>query len=389
MRKIDEQLQVIRRGIVEIIPEDELRDKLEKKKTLRIKWGADPSAPDLHLGHTVVLNKLRQFQELGHEVFFIIGDFTAQIGDPSGRSETRKPLSPEEAEKNAKTYQAQVFKILDPSKTRVVYNSKWLAGMNLAEVLKLSAQYTVARMLERKDFKERFERQAEISILEFIYPLLQGYDSVYLKADVEIGGTDQKFNMLMGRTLQQRFGQEPQVIITLPILEGTDGAQKMSKSLGNYIGLTEPPSEIYGKIMSISDELMFRYYELLTDVSLEEIKKMHPKEAKKQLGRILVSRFYSEEKAKEAEEEFEAIFKEGKLPQKIESILLPYQAVDLLTLLLEAKLVSSKSQARRLVEQGGVAIDNKIVRNAKAIISLDSERLIRVGKRNFVRVSKE
>ena len=285
MKSVNEQLEIIKRGLVELIPEKELIEKLRSGRPLKIKWGADPSAPDIHLGHTVVLNKLRQLQDLGHEVIFLVGDFTAMIGDPTGKSETRKALTKKEVETNAKTYQEQVFKILDKKKTKVVFNSTWLSKMALMDLVKLASQCTVARMLERKDFKERFKNESDISILEFLYPLFQGHDSVYLKADLEVGGTDQKFNLLMGRTLQQRAGFEPQVVLTLPLLEGTDGTNKMSKSLDNYIGITELPKEIFGKIMSISDGLMMRYYELLTDLPLEGIKTLHPKEAKVQLAK--------------------------------------------------------------------------------------------------------
>jgi tyrosyl-tRNA synthetase len=388
MKSAKEQLEIIKRGVIEVIPEDELLTKLSAGRPLRIKWGADPSAPDIHLGHTVVLSKLRQFQELGHEVIFIIGDFTAMIGDPSGKSETRKALPREVVDENAKTYKKQVFKILDEGKTRVVYNSHWLEKMDLLSVFKLSSQYTVARMLERKDFKERFESQKDISVLEFLYPLLQGYDSVHLKADIEIGGTDQKFNLLMGRTLQQRYGEEQQVIVTLPLLEGTDGVQKMSKSLNNYIGITEAPSEIFGKTMSISDKLMHRYYELLTSIPLEEVKAMHPKEAKKKLAALLVERFYSKKEAAAAEEEFESIFKEGKKPQDIELFKVKSKEIGIVDLLSGSKLAPSKTEARRLIQQGGVSIDNIVVTDDKFTVDLSTERILKVGKRKFLRVAQ-
>ena len=383
---LKEQLKIISRGIVELIPEAELRQKLQLGRPLRIKWGADPSAPDIHLGHTVILNKLRQFQDLGHEIIFLIGDFTAMIGDPSGKSETRKPLSEQQVTQNAKSYTDQVFKILDHKKTKVVANSQWLKKMDLMDLFKLSAQYTVARMLERKDFKKRFEKEQDISVLEFLYPLLQGYDSVHLKADVEIGGTDQKFNLLMGRTLQQRYKQKPQVVITLPLLEGTDGVQKMSKSLGNYIGITEPPGEIFGKTMSISDQLMLCYYELLTDFSLEKVKAMHPKEAKKKLAALLVSRFYSEREAKLAETEFESVFKQGKLPQDIPVKTFAQKELNIVELLLAGGLVASKASARRLLKQGGVRVDDQTISDDKYIVKLETEKVINVGKRNFLRV---
>jgi len=382
-------MKEIKRGTVEIISEAELAKKLKQGKPLRIKWGADPSAPDIHLGHTVVLNKLKQFQDLGHEIIFLIGDFTAMIGDPSGKSETRQVLSKEEVKKNAESYQEQVFKILDRNKTRVVYNSEWLEKMGLIDVFELSRQYTVARMLERKDFKERFEKQTEISIIEFLYPLLQGHDSVHLQADVEVGGTDQKFNLLMGRTLQQRAGQESQVVITLPLLEGTDGVKKMSKSLGNYIGITELPKEIFGKIMSISDKLMLRYYELLTLEPLYKIKKMHPKEAKQKLASILVERFYDKKAAAEAKKEFDAIFAKGSLPKDIEEKIINKKQISIIDLLIETKLTASKSEARRLIKQGGVKVDDKVVIDEKEIINLDKERIIKVGKRKFVKVKNK
>lgn len=386
MKNYDEQLELIRRGAVEIIPENELVEKLKLGRPLRIKFGADPSAPDIHMGHTVVLNKLLQFQELGHHIIFLIGDFTAMIGDPSGKSEARKPLSREQVEANAGSYKEQVFRILDKRKTEIVYNSHWLEKMNLMDVFKLSAQYTVARMLERKDFAARFEGEKDISILEFLYPLLQGHDSVHLKADIEIGGTDQKFNLLMGRTLQQKAGQAAQVVLTMPLLEGTDGVQKMSKSLGNYIGITEEPNEIYGKIMSISDQLMIRYYELLTTESLAEIKTAHPMDAKKKLARILVARFYDDRAAAAAEEHFTSVFKKGEVPREVELYTTGHRQLPLLDLLTEAGLAPSRSEAKRLVQQGGVSIDGQIAADEKAVVSLEQERTIKVGKRKFLRV---
>lgn len=387
MKSAEEQLAIIKRGIVEVIPEEELMAKLKTGKPLAIKWGADPSAPDLHLGHTVILHKLRQLQDLGHLVVFIIGDFTAMIGDPTGKSETRPQLSPEEVAKNAATYTEQVFKVLDPKRTKIVFNSEWLKKMDLMDIFKLSSKYTVARMLERKDFKKRFNEDSDISVLEFLYPLLQGYDSVQLHSDIEVGGTDQKFNLLMGRTLQQRYGQASQAIITLPMLEGTDGVQKMSKSLGNYIGITEPPREIFGKIMSISDPLMLRYFELLTDIPLPEVKALHPKEAKQRLACTLVARFYTEAAALEAEQGFNSVFKEGNLPEDIEVVKLAHQELGIIDLLAETKLAASKGEARRLVQQGGVSLDGEIVKDETAMVQLGSERLLKVGKRKFLRVS--
>ena len=380
------QLENIKQNCVELIPEDELIEKLKKGKPLKIKWGADPSAPDIHLGHTVVLNKLRQLQDLGHEIIFLIGDFTAMIGDPSGKSETRKPLSKAEVERNSKTYQDQVFKILDKKKTKVVYNSHWLSKLKLEDVINLAGKYTVARMLERDDFMNRFEKERPISIHEFLYPLIQGYDSVHLKADIEVGGTDQKFNMLVGRELQREFKEEPQVIITLPLLEGTDGVQKMSKSLNNFIGITEPPAEIFGKTMSISDTLMLRYYELLTDVPLAEVKLMHPKEAKARLGKIFVARFYSEAEAMVAEAAFESVFAKGNLPEDLKLVTLKAKKMAIAKLVVDSGLAPSTSVARRLIKQGGVRVDDRVVSDENEVIDLASEKVLNVGKRKFVRV---
>jgi len=390
MLSIEEQLEIIKRGAIDLIPEDEFIKKLGKGKPLRIKWGADPSAPDIHLGHTVVLNKLRQFQDLGHEVIFIVGDFTARIGDPTGKSETRKPLTKEEVESNARTYQEQIFKLLDRNKTKVVFNNEWLSKMKIEEVINLAAKYTVARMLERDDFMNRFEKERPISIHEFLYPLLQGYDSVMVKADVEVGGSDQKFNMLVGRELQREYNEEPQIILTLPLLEGTDGIQKMSKSLGNYIGITEPPAEIYGKTMSISDELMDRYFVLLTNFPVEEIKAMHPMEAKKKLARFLVTQFHNEAAAEQVEKEFGAVFSEGKLPKDIPLEFIPpwenkfiIPAYKLLVLL---KLVESASEARRLIDQGGVRVNDRVLTDPTELVDYTQEVLVNVGKRKFMRV---
>lgn len=389
MKSVEEQLKIIKRGLVEIIPEAELVKKLKTGKPLKVKWGADPSAPDIHIGHTVVLNKLRQLQELGHQIIFLIGDFTAMIGDPSGKSETRKQMSREEVEENAKTYQKQVFKVLDKKKTKVVYNSHWLKKMDLMDVFKLSAQYTVARMLERKDFKERFRNEVDISVLEFMYPLLQGYDSVHLRSDIEIGGTDQKFNLLMGRTLQQRYGQAPQVVLTLPLLEGTDGVQKMSKSLNNYIGITEPAKEIFGKVMSISDKLMYRYYELLSDIDLSQVKAMHPKEAKKVLAGIIVARFYDRATAQAAEKEFESIFSQGNQPKDIPSKKLGKSKVSIIEALTSTGMVASNSEAKRAIKQGGVKVEGKILLDENAVIDITTPIILQKGKRLFVKVSKQ
>lgn len=387
MISVEEQLSIIKKGCVELIPEEELKEKLKKGKPLKVKWGADPSAPDIHLGHTVVLHKLKQLQHLGHEIIFLIGDFTAMIGDPTGKSETRKPLTKDEVANNSKTYQDQVFKILDRKKTKVVYNSHWLKKLTIEDTINLAGKYTVARMLERDDFMNRFEKERPISIHEFLYPLIQGYDSVHLKADIEIGGTDQKFNMLVGRELQREFKEEPQIILTLPLLEGTDGVQKMSKSLNNYIGITEPPSEIFGKTMSISDTLMFRYYDLLTEIPAAEAKKMHPKEAKKKLAGLLVARFYDEKAAKEAEKEFESVFAKGQLPQEI-----PFKKLSgkpnwsITEVLTSTGMAASGAEARRLVDQGGVRIDDQVAQKSTLMIEKNKEHLINVGKRKFMRI---
>ncbi len=330
MLKPEKQLEIIKRGAVEIIVEEDLLRKLrkscEEERPLKIKAGFDPTAPDIHLGHTVLLEKMRQFQELGHEITFLIGDFTGMIGDPTGRSETRIPLTKEDALKNAETYKKQVFKILDPEKTRVRFNSEWLANMNVMDLISLGAMQTVARMLEREDFKNRFKAQQDITILEFYYPLFQAYDSVYLRSDVELGGTDQKFNILMGRTMQRKMGVEEQVVVLMPLLEGLDGVNKMSKSLGNYIGITEPPKEMYGKIMSVSDKLMLRYYELLSHISIEELNalkeglqtgKIHPKRAKENLALEIVERYWGKDEAIKAKEEFERVFKDKGMPDEI------------------------------------------------------------------------
>jgi len=398
---IEEELNVLLRGVVEVISEKELNQKLlsahAEKRALKVKAGFDPTAPDLHLGHTVLLQKLKHFQELGHEIYFLIGDFTAMIGDPSGKSETRPALTREEVLINAQTYKEQIFKILEPSKTKVVFNSSWLNKMSAIDVVKLCSHYTVARMLERDDFHKRFLSEQPISIHEFIYPLFQGYDSIALQADVEVGGTDQKFNLLVGRELQRDFGQEPQVVMTLPLLEGLDGVQKMSKSLGNYIGITEPPQEMFGKIMSISDQLMWRYYELLSDSSLKEISSLkdkvqkgslHPKEAKKQLAIEIVTRFHGQKAAKEAEAEFERVFKHKKLPKKIEEITIswPEGKIWLPKLLQLAHLTSSTSEAKRLIKQGGVKINQEKVMSPETEIPSDKTYLIQLGKKKFKKV---
>ena len=384
-----EQLKVIKRGTMEIVSEEELLSKLSEGRKLRIKYGADPSRPDLHLGHAVPLRKLRQFQDLGHEVIFLIGDFTATIGDPSGRADLREPLTQEEVLKNARTYEEQVLKILDKKMTKVVFNGEWLDKMSLRGLVELASKQTVARVLERAEFKERLEKGDEISILEFFYPLLQAYDSVVLRADVEVGGTDQKFNLLMGRTIQRRYGQQPQVAVTLPLLEGTDGRRKMSKSYDNYIGVDESPREMFGKTMSISDGLMLRYYELLTDFPLSEIRKMHPRQAKKKLAREIVTLYHDAESARKAEEEFENIFQKRGLPDnlKLKTLYVKGDKVPLVGLLdVGLALTDSKSEFRRLIQQGGVKVNGQCINDINAGLEVGKEYLIQVGKRRFKRV---
>ncbi|MBI3753061.1 MAG: tyrosine--tRNA ligase [Deltaproteobacteria bacterium] len=398
MTDIQTQLSLIKRGAAELILEDELIKKLETGKPLRIKAGFDPTAPDLHLGHTVLIHKLKQFQELGHHVIFLIGDFTGMIGDPTGKSETRKPLTKEEVAKNAETYKTQIFKILDEKKTEIVFNSQWLAAMNVIDVVKLGAMQTVARMLEREDFKKRFHNQQDITILEFYYPLFQAYDSVYLKADVELGGTDQLFNLLMGRTLQKRMGQEPQVVMTMPLLEGTDGVQKMSKSLGNYIGITESPGEIFGKLMSVSDELMVRYYELLSSLSNGELEALkdglkkgavHPRNAKARLAKEIVARFHGNDAATKAASEFDKVFKSKGIPEEIEekTVVIQSEAIGIVDLLKRAALTPSTSEARRLILQGGVSVEGEKITDINLRLHAHKDYLLKLGKRRFAKVS--
>lgn len=392
---IDEQIRVIKEGAAELIGEDELRRKLKRGKPLRIKAGFDPTSADLHLGHTVVMHKLRHFQELGHQVLFLIGDFTARIGDPTGRSETRPTLSNDEIAANAETYQMQAFKILDESLTKVMWNSAWMDSMDAAGLIRLASEYTVARMLERDDFEKRYRAEKPISIHEFLYPLVQGYDSVAMQADVELGGTDQKFNLLVGRELQRSHGQEPQVVLTMPLLEGLDGVQKMSKSLGNAIGITESPSEMYGKVMSVSDELMMRYYELLSDTayaSLQRIRsgELHPMEAKKALAAEIVGRYHGAGCAAQARADFEAQFQKGGLPDEVPEFDWTEEggaAVWVCRLLKETGLAKSNAEARRLVDQGGVRIDDVRVDDAEMQIPAAGRPLIRVGKRRILRVN--
>ncbi len=397
MQSVQQSLAIIRRGAEEILVESELIEKLETGRPLRIKAGFDPTAPDLHLGHTVLLNKLKQFQDLGHEILFLIGDFTGMIGDPTGKNVTRKPLTPEQVQENAKSYQEQVFKILDPEKTTVVFNSEWMNRMSSADMIRLASNHTVARMLERDDFDKRYKGGQPIAIHEFLYPLIQGYDSVELEADVELGGTDQKFNLLMGRELQKAYGKPQQSILTMPILEGLDGVQKMSKSLGNYIGINDSPKDIFGKLMSISDKLMWRYIELLSFKSLDEIQQWrddvatgaNPIEIKKTFAEEIVSRFHSKEEGKQAREGFANQFKKGQIPEDIAEITLTVGAEGLAiaNILKDAGLTSSTSDALRMIKQGAVKIDSQKIEDKNLTISQGNEHIIQVGKRKFAKVT--
>lgn len=381
---ITKQLEIIKRGAVNIISEEELIKKLEENRPLIIKAGFDPTAPDIHLGHTVLLRKLRQFQDLGHKVVFLIGDFTGRIGDPSGKSELRKQLTCEEVAKNAKTYKEQVSKILDLRKLKIVFNSGWFEKMPVVEMLKLTTHASVSQMLARDDFKKRFSNGDNISILEFLYPLMQGYDSVVLKADIELGGTDQVFNLLFARELQKDFNQPQQVVITMSLLEGTDGIQKMSKSYGNYIGINEPTGEIFGKVMSVSDEMMMKYYNLLTEEDLGKIKEMHPKEAKLKLAEIIAAQYHGKQAAEKAREEFDRIFSQGELPKDIQVYNLEGKSFTLIDILIDSGLTVSKNEARRLICQGGVYFDGERVDKEEAV--MDKEGIIKVGKRRFLKL---
>ncbi|MGZ8955380.1 MAG: tyrosine--tRNA ligase [Methylovulum sp.] len=389
-------LTYLLRGADEVLVEQELIKKLEEKRPLRIKAGFDPTAPDLHLGHTVLINKLKQFQDLGHEILFLIGDFTGMIGDPTGKNITRKPLTREEVLANAKTYQEQVFKILDPDKTQVMFNSTWMNAMSPTDLIQLAAKHTVARMLERDDFNKRFKGGQPIAIHEFLYPLIQGYDSVAMKADVELGGTDQKFNLLMGRQLQEVFGQKPQVVITMPILEGLDGVQKMSKSLNNYIGIADAADDMFGKIMSISDKLMWRYFELLSFRSLTEINQWmkecengaNPRNYKVRLAQEIIERFHDTAAADKALENFEARFQRGAIPDDIEEIELKIESNNcgIASVLKDSGLTSSTSEAIRMINQGAVKIDGEKVSDLKRLILPDTEHVYQVGKRKFAKI---
>ena len=397
-------MEILKKGCEEIISEEDLEGKLEQSiktgKPLRVKLGLDPSAPDIHLGHAVVLRKMRQFQELGHEVFLVVGDFTGRIGDPSGKSETRPQLTTEKIMENARTYQEQAFKILDPAHTHTVFNGEWLSKLTFEDVINLASKYTVARMLEREEFRDRFHDERPIYIHEFFYPFMQAYDSIALDIDVELGGTDQKFNILFGRTLQREFNQVPQVAILMPILVGLDGVRKMSKSLGNYIGVTEDPQESYGKVMSISDEVMMTYYELATELSKDEVSdihralasgKLHPKDAKKRLAREIVALYHGHEAALRAEEEFDNVFREGGLPENIPDV--EIHGSDLVEgkiwcpkLLVMAGLAGSNSEARRLIQQGAVTVDGERILDSHEDLAVRSGMIVKVGKRKFARI---
>lgn len=401
---VDDQVSILKKRTAEIVSEEDLREKLERasreSRPLRVKLGLDPSAPDIHLGHAVVLRKLREFQDLGHEVILVVGDFTGRIGDPTGKSETRRQLSVEEVTRNARTYQQQAYKILDPARTRIAFNSEWLSRLTFEDVINLASKYTVARMLERDEFSARFRQEQPIYIHEFFYPFMQAYDSIALKADVELGGTDQKFNILFGRTLQREYGQEPQVAMLMPILVGTDGVNKMSKSLGNYIGVDEPPSQMYGKTMSISDDVMLTYYELATTLSQTEVEdirdslasgRLHPRDAKRRLAREIVALYHGPDAAKAAEEEFDAVFRKGELPEEIPEVTISHdELVDgrmwCPRLLVRAGLVDSTSEARRLIEQGAVRINSERVADPQAEVAVGPDMVVRVGRRRFAKI---
>ncbi len=392
-----EQLALIRRGASEILIEKELVERLENGRPMRVKAGFDPTAPDLHLGHTVLLNKMRQFQDLGHSVVFLIGDFTGMIGDPTGKNTTRPPLSADDVARNAQTYREQVFKILDEERTEVRFNSEWMSGVDAAGLVRIAAQYTVARMLERDDFRKRYESEQPIAVHEFLYPLIQGHDSVALEADVELGGTDQKFNLLVGRQLQQSAGQRPQVVLTMPLLEGLDGVQKMSKSLDNYIGIDEPPNEMFGKMMKISDELMWRYFELLSFRSTADIEGLkravddgrNPRDVKFELAREIVARFHDGAAAERAQQAFVEQFSRGAVPEDIPVFEFPAEGsgLGLVAALKQARLTASTSEARRMISQGAVKIDQARIESLDTVIGRGETVTVQVGKRRFARIS--
>ena len=402
--EFEEQLELIKQGSSEIIGEDDLVEKLKEAKkdgrALKVKLGLDPTAPDIHLGHTVVLQKLKQFQDLGHEVYLLIGDFTGQIGDPTGKSETRQQLTEEEVKNNAETYKKQMFKVLDPEKTKVVFNSEWFSDLNFIDAIELSSQYTVARMLERENFSNRYQNNQPISIHEFFYPILQAYDSVAIEADVELGGTDQKFNLLAGRKLQKEYDQSPQAIIMMPLLEGLDGVNKMSKSKDNYIGIDEAPQEMYGKTMSLPDELIGRYFELVTDLAVEDVETIkagledgsyHPMKAKKKLARTIVAEYHGEEAAKKAEQEFQKVFKQGGTPDDIKEIEIKREELEngemwIVDVVDATDLVDSKSQIRRLIKQGAVRFNDEKYEKINIDIEVEDEMIVRVGKKRFAKI---
>ena len=396
MKAVEESLAIIKRGADELLIESELAEKLKTGRPLRVKAGFDPTAPDLHLGHTVLINKLRHFQDLGHHVMFLIGDFTGMIGDPSGKNTTRPPLTREQIMENARTYQDQVFKILDPEKTEICFNSGWIEALGTAGMIKLAASYTVARMLERDDFAKRYRNGQPIAVHEFLYPLCQGYDSVALKSDIELGGTDQKFNLLVGRELQKHYGQTPQCVLMMPLLEGLDGVNKMSKSLGNYVGISEPAREIFGKLMSVSDDLMWRYFDLLSFRPNAEIARFkqdvaggrNPRDLKVLLGQEIVARFHSAQAADDALADFEARFRQGAIPDDVPEVALTSVNGELgiAQLLKQAGLVSSTSDALRMIEQGGVKIDGERIEDKKLLLKAGSKLVVQIGKRKFARV---
>lgn len=398
---LNEQMDVVRKGTVEIIPEDELVQKLEKsiktKVPLNIKLGCDPSRPDLHIGHSVVLNKLREFQDFGHQAILIVGDFTGMVGDPTGKKRARPQLTFEETRKNGRSYFEQAIHILDKSKTKIVYNSEWLGKLDLHSLIDILSKFTIQRILERDDFTNRLRDQQEITAHEILYPIMQGYDSFAIKSDVELGGTDQKFNNLMGRDMQKRFGQEPQVVILMPLLEGTDGREKMSKSLNNYIGITEAPKDIFGKTMSIPDVLIYKYFELATRLSTKELQKIkseledtknNPRNTKRRLGYELVKLYYDEDTAKSAIEEFDRIFIKKEIPDEVEEFKLNESSIKITELLMLTKLTDSKGNARRLIEQGGVSIDGEKIEDINYIIDFKNEFILKVGKRKFIKIIK-
>ncbi len=404
MKSVKEQLEYLKKGCVEIIQEKELEAKLarslKEKKHLRVKAGFDPTAPDIHLGHTVLLRKMKHFQDMGHDVIFLIGDFTGLIGDPSGRSTTRPPMTREEINKNAETYKIQIFKILDPKKTIIDFNSRWLGKLTSFDIINLTAKYTVARILERDDFSNRLKNGQPISTHELLYPLMQAYDSVALEADVELGGTDQKFNLLVGREIQREFNQEPQVVMTMPLLEGLDGVEKMSKTLDNFVGITEPPGEIFGKIMSTSDPLMFRYFELLTDESLSQTEKwkkeakegkVNPKDLKSRLARSIVADFWGNQEAEKAAEEFERVFKNKEIPSEIEVIEVKATEIPLIDLMVSQNMFPSRGEVKRIIRQGGVYLDGQRVEDIGLKIDLrkNAERVLKIGKKNFYKIKRK